>query len=150
MNLVEHAERELTLMGYTEDSEEGPNKWMRESLLDLIKLFSAQGHSGGTAPYCLGLFQKLAAREPLTPLTGEDSEWEDVSHVGDPSVQYQNKRCSRVLKGPDGIAFDVMSRVLLFPDGTSTPDRAAMGDPIEFPYVPQTEIVKVDAEGVPL
>ena len=75
-NLRKHAERELRLAGYNlNDKELGPNKWMVEDLLELIDVFSKQGHSGFSAGYCIQSFTTLASFKCLTPLTGEDSEW---------------------------------------------------------------------------
>jgi hypothetical protein len=46
------------------------------------------------------MFEKLAAFKPLTPLTGEDDEWEEI---GDGELQ--NKRNSAVFKEKDTGAY---------------------------------------------
>jgi hypothetical protein len=93
-NLVSHAESELKLAGYNpRDKEDGPNKWMAQNVLELMRVFAKQGHSGTSAPYCVSLFKKLARYEPLGPLTGEDNEWVEVAQE-----LWQNKRCSHVFK----------------------------------------------------
>ena len=88
MTLIEHAEHELDgkLNG-----EDGPDKWIAKNVIELIKVFSKQGHSGTSAPYCIQLFAHLASYKPLGPLTGEDDEW----HMIDDNT-WQNKRCSHV------------------------------------------------------
>lgn len=76
-----HACRELKALGYIpldQEQEDGPNKWIQESVLELLDVFSRKGHSGMSAPYCVGMFEKLALHKPLSPLTGEESEWDDV------------------------------------------------------------------------
>ena len=153
-SLYKHAERELDAAGYvpkTEypvDDEEGcveedPNLRMRLCVLELIDVFSKQEHSGSSAPFCVALFKKLASLEPLGPLTGEDSEWMDVSDVsgGEPGQMFQNKRCGRVFKDEDG-AYDINGRVFREPNGmcyTNLDSRV----PVTFPYTPVTEYVDV-------
>lgn len=80
-------------------------------VLELLSVFGAEGHSGSSAPYTINLFKRLAMFEPITPLTGEDSEWVDVSGYGS-DVTYQNKRNSAVFKnGKDGQAYWIDGRV---------------------------------------
>ena len=143
-NLIEHAKREFRVMGYIpldKEQEEDPNKWIQENVLQLIEVFSEQGHSGSSAPYCIEFFRKLALFKPLCPLTGEDSEWNEVSNN-----IYQNNRCSHVFKdGKDGTAYDIDGRVFREPDGccyTNFDSRVF----IKFPYTPKREYVDVDKE----
>ena len=104
--MTDWAKRELDLAGYGEDQEEGPNTWLRENVLELLEVFSGQGHSGSSAPFAIELFYNLARWKPLTPLTGEDDEWIEV---GD--GVFQNRRASSVFKENgqarwiDGIVF---------------------------------------------
>ena len=142
--LIEHAQREFKAAGYDpiENSEEGPDKWIQENILELLKVFSAQGHSGMSAPYCINTFSKLANFESLAPLTGEDDEWAQVGEDGD---CYQNIRCSHVFKDKDGRAYDIQGRIFREPNGgcyTSRDSRVY----ITFPYVPTTEYVDVPGD----
>ena len=104
--MTDWAKRELDLAGYGEDQEEGPNTWLRESVLELLEVFSGQEHSGSSAPFAASIFYNLARWKPLTPLTGEDDEWIEV---GD--GVFQNRRASNVFKNNgraewiDGIVF---------------------------------------------
>lgn len=138
-NLLDHAKRELAALGYKE-GEEGPNGWMYGNVIELIGVFAKQGHSGGSAPHCIQLFEKLARFEPLKPLTGEDSEWHDVSeHSG--RTTFQNVRCSHVFKDENG-TYDIEGKVFVYPDGgafTNGDSRVT----ITFPYTPKTEYVQV-------
>lgn len=98
------AERELEAAGYhADDPEDGPNKWLREGTLELLKVFGAQGHSGGSAPFAISLFETLASHKPLTPLSGDDSEWVEVDEDG----LCQNNRASDVFKDADGQAYQI-------------------------------------------
>lgn len=100
-NMLEWAESELKLAGYDiNDPEDGPNRWLAEGTLELLKVFADQGHSGSSAPFAVALFERLAMWEPIAPLTGEDDEWVEVAEG-----TWQNKRNSAVFKGEDGQAY---------------------------------------------
>ena len=142
MSLLDHAERELDLMGLDDDGD--MNGMMRNHILHMVKEFSNEGHSGYSAIYAIQVLEKLLKFEPVTPLTGEDWEWNDVSEIsGD--ILYQNARCGRVFKNKDG-AYDIDGKVFwnwmtdektgeLFKSYyTSSESRV----PVEFPYVPST------------
>lgn len=106
-NMLKWAEQELRYAGYDiNDPEDGPNRWLAEGTLELLKVFSEQGHSGMSAPYAVALFEKLATWKPISPLTGEDDEWVDVSEN-----TWQNRRNSAVFKEADGQAYWGFGRV---------------------------------------
>jgi len=127
-NLTDYAKDELKRIGMI-DSGEPYNDWATKAILDLIELFASQGHSGFTAPYVVNMFYRLAMFKPISPLTGEDDEWNDI---GD-GLQ-QNKRYSAVFKDKDGIAYNVEGKVFT-DDGevwyTSRDSRVN----VTFPYV---------------
>jgi hypothetical protein len=100
-NMLRWAEEELRYAGYdVNDPEDGPNRWLAEGTLELLKVFAEQGHSGSSAPYAVALFEKLAMWKPIAPLTGEDDEWNEVD-----GGSAQNRRNSSVFKGEDGQAY---------------------------------------------
>ena len=143
-NFINHAKREFLAVGYIpldQDQEDGPNKWIQESILELLEVFSKQGHSGSSAPYCIKVFSKLANFEPLCPLTGMDSEWNECS-----AGLFQNNRCSHVFKEAGGRSYDIMGKVFLEKNGTCYTDKGSRVV-IEFPYTPHTEYVDVDEDG---
>ena len=136
-NLLKHAKKELELSGVDEDIY---GDMTSKAVLELVEVFAKQGHSGMSAGYVRSLFNKVANYEPLTPLTGEDDEWTDVSEYGG-GVQFQNKRCSNVFKGADGVAYDVNGIVFEDKDGcTFTSGDSRVN--VTFPYVPKTEYRK--------
>lgn len=105
-NLVDYAKDELKRIGMIDSGEEY-NDWATEAILDLIELFSSQGHSGFSAPYVANMFHRLAMFKPVSPLTGEDDEW--IEHK---DGSFQNKRYSAVFKdGKDGIAYNIEGKV---------------------------------------
>jgi hypothetical protein len=142
---LKHAKRELALLGYKMpdeyEDENDPNKWACANILELLDVFAKQGHSGMSAPYVIGMFFKLANHEPITPLTGDDSEWEKVDYQ-----TLQNVRCSRVFKNINtNEIYDIQGKVFEEPDGaryTSKESRVA----VTFPYMPHTEVIKVPKE----
>lgn len=87
-NLIRHAEYEMKLAGL--DKEDSDYSGMLyEAILDLIILFSSQGHSGYSAMRTIQLFKKLANFENLLPLTNNPDEWIKLC-----DNEYQNKRNS--------------------------------------------------------
>jgi hypothetical protein len=65
-NMLKWAEAELKLAGYDiNDPEDGPNRWLAEGTLELLKVFLEQGHSGMSAPFAIALFEKLASGTKL-------------------------------------------------------------------------------------
>ena len=98
-NLHNHALAEFRAAGWVDDDGKY-NDEMQEMIcnhvLKLIEVFADEGHSGSSAPYAIDLFKRLASFEPITPLSGEDWEWTEVS-----DGIFQNKRMSSVFKQPD-------------------------------------------------
>ena len=145
-NLLSHARAEFQAAKWMDDKGNYIDEMQAaicEHVLDLLRVFSDEGHSGTTAPYTVNMFKKLAMFEPLVPLTGEDWEWHEPS----PGV-FQNIRCSRVFKQADrfnGQAYDIEGRVFREPTGacyTSAESRV----PVTFPYTPKTEYVDVPGD----
>ena len=51
-NTLNHAKRELALLGYKpieELKEDDPDRWIQENILELLEVFSKQEHSGMSA-----------------------------------------------------------------------------------------------------
>lgn len=126
--LVDYAKEELKKIGMI-DSGEPYNEEVAKAILDLIGLFASQGHSGFTAPYTVNAFKRLAMYKPLSPLTGEDSEWSEVS-----SGVYQNKRYSAVFK-EDGKAYNIEGKMFTDNNGLTWYLSKDSHIEITFPYV---------------
>ncbi len=109
MSLVQYAESELDRIGMTDDGD--MNGMMRKHLIHMVHEFAEEGHSGFSANYALQCLHKLLKFKPLSPLTGEDDEWTEVSQrSGYP--HFQNKRCSSIFKdGKNGEAYDIDGKV---------------------------------------
>lgn len=139
-NLVAHARSELQALGYYDGDH--MNAVMAANLIESVRMFSTQGHSGMSAAFALSVLKALLAFEPLGPLTGADSEWVEVS-----DGLWQNKRCGRVFKEADGRAYDI--------DGTVWQDSDDVGFTnfrsrvyVTFPYTPKTEYRPAIAEAI--
>lgn len=144
---------------YDDDS---PNIWIQENIHELLKVFSEQGHSGHSAPYCIDLFEKLANHKNLSPLTGEDCEWHDISEYcsSDGVKVYQNIRLSSVFKQSDifdGQPYDINGKVFwewynwTDEDGNSGRSKSyyTCSDsrtPIIFPYIPPDKPEYIERE----
>lgn len=107
MSLVQYAESELDRIGMVDDGD--MNGAMRKHLVHMVKEFSEEGHSGFSASYAINCLKRLLNFKPLSPLTGEDDEWADVSEISGNTL-YQNKRCYSVFKDKDG-AYDTNGKV---------------------------------------
>lgn len=91
-NLVRHARMEMSRIGlYDEDADYGG--MLAQAVEDLIRMFAAQGHSGGSAFMVRELFNQLTNFEPLSPLTDDPSEWMHIEEgmAGSPDL-YQSRR----------------------------------------------------------
>ena len=103
-NLVSYARTELERAGlFDEDSDYGG--MLGTAVLDIVTLFSTQGHSGMSAAMVTELASRLMRYEPLTPLTYLPDEW---NHVADEMVAdsqrplYQNRRKADVFSHDEG------------------------------------------------
>ncbi len=126
--MVDYAKEELKRIGMI-DSGNSYNDAVTKAILDLIKLFASQGHTGFTAPYTINAFKRLAMFKPLTPLTGEDSEWNKLK-----SGQYQNKRYCAVFKDKDGKAYNSEGKIFTDDGGETWYGSKDSFVEITFPY----------------
>ena len=88
MSLVEYTESELTRIPKDED---GMQDLVNRNILEIVKAFSEQGHSGLSASYVLSKLERLLRFKPISPLTGADDEWTEV-HSQNGIRTDQNKR----------------------------------------------------------
>ena len=73
--------------------------WIEKCVLDVLDLIDNQGHSSFSHGYLLTLLIPLLKDKPISPLTGNDWEWDNKYGL------IQNKRCFSVFKDPDGSAY---------------------------------------------
>lgn len=129
-NLISHAVSEMRIAW--PESEEMQDA-IRRCVLDIVGVFSDQGHSGTSAPYTVEVLGKLLRFQALTPLQGTDDEWTQLDYNDD--MAFQNKRCSRVFKRADGTAYDCEAVIFEDQNGACYTSRESRRD-ITFPYTP--------------
>ena len=142
-NLLKHAERELKLIGY--DGTDEYNNMAKDAILELMDTFAKQGHSGFSANYVSNIFHKLSKFETLSPLTGNDDEWSDVSDMSG-EMMFQNNRDSRVFKDKNGVFFinAIVWQETIKGDINHFTNKDSRRYIKSFPFTPKTFYVKVD------
>jgi hypothetical protein len=98
--LLKHAEAELTRSKFLGEKADHYDKMVGEAVLELLKVFSQQGHSGFSADVTLDLFAKLADWKTLAPLTNDPNEWMYVAEN-----IWQNKRQSSAFSNDGGATY---------------------------------------------
>ena len=109
-NTHNHAQMELEIL--SKSSTDPNNRPIIEEfipeILAICEKFGNSGQSGGSAPYTATALaqaiKKLCLQESISPITGIDEEWVDVSQYDAEGKQwYQNSRCAAIFKdGKDG------------------------------------------------
>lgn len=95
-NLVEHARRELTLIG--------EEHYIIDWYCRVVKEFASFGHSGGSASATIPVLHRLLCYEALTPLTDDPAEWIDRSEISGTPL-WQNVRDSRAMSVDGGKSY---------------------------------------------
>jgi hypothetical protein len=122
-SLLQHAKSELRRAGLF-DPDADYDGDVAVQVMALMETFCAYDHSGGSAEETVNLFKLLVQHLPLTPLTGEDDEWDEANG----SPLWRNNRCSNVFKDE--------TRAWIVLDGANAP---LLGDGpvkyITFPFM---------------
>ena len=126
-NLETFAENELALLG----NSEGQGA-MNKHLLEMVKVFAEEGHSGFSAKYAIRCLERLLRFLPLTKIEDKPEDWTEVS-----DGTFQHKRCSKIFKDKDrfeGQAYNVEGRIFTNDNGQSWFTNAKSHTPIDLPY----------------
>lgn len=91
-SLIDHAQRELSLIGMTVDDLDPMNAQMTDYILKMVQDFADQGHSGFSAAYAIGILEKLLRFENLSPITSNPNEWTHISEEIGGENLWQSKR----------------------------------------------------------
>lgn len=135
MGMVDHAKEELKYLRGDHAKLDEMQDAIDKDILEIIKTFAKQGHSGGSAAYCIPIITALLRQENITPLTGKEDEWTEVSQG-----VYQNKRYSSIFKQLDrfnGQAYTIEGKVFSNDDGKTWYTNGDSFVPITFPYIPK-------------
>lgn len=139
MSIIEYAKSELERVKKDKD---GIADQMDSCILEIIKKFGEQGHSGCSARYAIAKIERLLLFKPITPITGDDDEWIEVSSNG----IKQNKRCSSVFQQKDGSYEDIDAIIVSDNGGITWFTSGRFRKTISFPYFPPTRPEKVYIE----
>lgn len=116
---VDYAKEEMEkAWGKSDEGGDNIQEWVKHDVLELLEVFSKQGHTGMSASYVLDVFARLVNHKPLTPLTGENDEWYEP-YTNDPEKLQQNKRYSAVFRKnfDNSTAYNIDGRVFIDTDG---------------------------------
>ena len=107
-NLVNHARRELELIG------EEPNTV--EGYLNVIQAFADMGHSGGSAFVAIPVINRLLQFKNLKPLTDNPDEWQHHTEevYGAPGGVWQNRRNPEAFSSDGGKTYYILSEKRTF------------------------------------
>lgn len=97
MSLVEHAQRELALIGEDQD--------VADWFVSVVAKFAEFGHSGGSAEICIPRLEKLLRFQPLSPLTNDPAEWIDQSAISDGQPLWQSVRNPAAISADGGCTY---------------------------------------------
>lgn len=101
-NLVDHARRELAIIGEDADTTEG--------LVRVVEAFAAMGHSGSSAFYCAGALDRLLRYQPLSALTNDPEEWTHIADdvAGQPDL-WQSTRNPEAFSNDAGATYTLIT-----------------------------------------
>lgn len=137
MRLIDYAESELERIP---KDKEGTQEIINQNILDLVKLFSSQGHSGVSGRYVINALSRLLEYKPLNPLTGEDDEWGEPYG---PDETQQNKRCPSVFRSKKEPPHDIDAIAVSDNGGVSWFYCHLFMKEITFPYLPPVTPEKI-------
>jgi len=136
MGFLEFCREEIERAGLFSKDEDFYGGMTGKALMELCEVFSNQGHSGMSAGLVASLFKRLTEWKPISPLTGDEDEWVEIT-----DNLYQNKRCPSVFKDrKTGKAYQDDYYIFVDKDGISYTSKDSRKY-IEFPYVPKNEFV---------
>lgn len=110
-NLVKHAEKELKLAGLF-DKDSDYDGMLGEAVLELVKVFSKQGHSGFSAHQTLKIFNIVANYKPLTPIGATKDEWMDISEMSGYPRWQNTRRCTTFSRDGGKTWYDIDDKKL--------------------------------------
>jgi hypothetical protein len=98
MSITEQAAYEMRRAGFADAD--------ITAMMEILTIFFSRWNSGGAVWAMVPVLQKCVTGAPLTPLTGDEDEWRNVTC--DPECR-QNVRCSSVFS-QGGRAYDIDNR----------------------------------------
>lgn len=97
-SLIKFAVREMDRLGMFDKDSDYEGK-IGEAVIELLEVFSKQGHSGFSEEATVNFFSMLALHKPLTAITNDPNEWMQVDSAG---TLWQSSRDSSVFSVDGG------------------------------------------------
>lgn len=154
-NLQEHFQRELDIMRKSVDKDDPLIiEPFVNDIKNILDTFTNESYTGATAPLASVILTQtikaILGYQVLSPLTGEDWEWTDISELHG-SPLWQNVRDSGVFKDEEGNCTYSTSIVWVANESwdrfTGTLNGYSSSNYIkEFPFMPKTFFVEVSRE----
>jgi hypothetical protein len=131
-------------------------------IIALVDKFGDSGQSGGSAPYTSHTISdtiaKLCMFKPISPVTGNEDEWNNVQDEGRGTpIVYQNKRASAIFKDEDNKPYYLDAIIFKDEEGLTFFGSAQLsnGKKIDsrqyikqFPFQPKTFYVDVNKKEI--
>jgi hypothetical protein len=127
--LLLFAEQELARIPKDDDDMQ---EKINRHILDMVKVFCEEKHSGFTASYTVNILERLLRYLPLSAIEDTPEYWKDVG-----AGYYQHRRCSRVFKNKsqfEGKAYILEAKVFSNDGGKTWFTNSNSREVIEFPY----------------
>ena len=112
-------------------------KMMNNDVLELLKVFSEQGHSGFSVPIATKLFYRLANHKLITEVEDNPDDWNENG---------QHKFISSIFKRNDGTCYYLYGRLFAEPNSDNFFYNKASNVDITFPIKPsdlQSEYIRL-------
>ena len=112
-NLVAHARRELAFVNSRAQPGDEYTQSDIDGFIKVIQAFADMGHSGGSAPYAIGIISDLLQFKPLAPLTDDSDEWyfHGEERWGAKGGVWQNRRHGEAFSHDGGKSYYLLSEI---------------------------------------
>lgn len=112
-NLVKHARRELAIVNMRAQPGDEYSQEDIDGFIKVIQAFADMGHSGGSAPFAIGIISDLLQFKPLAPLTDNPDEWyfHGEERWGEKGGVWQNKRHGEAFSHDGGKSYYLLSEI---------------------------------------
>ena len=127
--MIEFAKWQLNklLEKCTDEDSKIMQEMMNNDVLELLKVFSEQGHSGFSAPIATRLFYKLANHKLITEVEDNPDDWDENG---------QHKYISSIFKRDDGTCYYMYGRLFAEPNSDNFFYNKASNVDVTFPIKP--------------
>ena len=145
MDILEFSKNELELLLKSNDDKEYYKK-LNNDILDVVKLLLSQKHSLASIEYLIKNLTKIIYYRPLTPLEGDDLEFEEQVEK-DGFYCSRNKRYAGVIRKIDVKTgevkyYDLTAKLFNEPEDSKwCIGEGSMQEINEFPYTPNQTLI---------